>query len=123
MTLQSQFNNKLLLLISNAERTQQAYLKTLELIKSFFISESIDSELNRFFALKKNELNEFYIKFQKLVKQIEVIEKHKDIIISTENRNEKALKILDQYADSNSELFSEIQAIFIYLENKLKERR
>lgn len=122
MTLKSQFNNKLSLLFNNAERTKKAYLKTVDLIKSFFISESVDSDLNNLFARKKNELNEFYDKLSKLIEQIKAIEKHKDAITSSENKTEKALEIFDNLADVNSELFSEIQALFIHLENRLKER-
>lgn len=122
MSLRNQLKVKLLLTKETANKAELAYKYCLNLIKSYFLKEIIDDELNRIFALKKISLEENGKMFLQLLNYYKLFEEYIDIIFYNEKTAQNALVMLDELIEKFRNLTTEIQALIIYLENNLKER-
>ena len=121
MTLKEQLNKSLLSIEEKIGRAENASNKALELIKSFSAKEIINDELVRTFALKRRGLEDLNTKLLSLVSLTKAIKNHIEIISMKEASIKRALEILEKHEDRYINFTAEIQAISIFLENRLKE--
>ena len=122
MNLKTQINSKISRNKENIERTTQAQKHLYDLITSYFISEQINDELNRMFALRKLDVEDLNKILKVLIEQFKVIVKFKDIVIEKEQTVSRIIQILDKQDDKLISLISELKSITIYLANRLKEK-
>jgi len=122
MSLKNQLKEKLLLTKEIANTSELAYKYCFDLIKSYFIKEIIDNELNRTFALKKIALEENGKTLLTLLNYYKLFEEHIDIISSKEKTTQNALVLVDELIEKFRTVTIELQTLAIFLENKLKER-
>ena len=120
MSLRSQLEERLLLTKETANKSELAYKYCFNLIKSHFIKELLDDELNRTFALKKASLEDNGKVLLELLNYYKLFEDHKEIILSKETITQNALILLDELIEKFKNIIAEIQGLTIYLENKLK---
>ena len=120
MSLRSQLEERLLLTKETANKSELAYKYCFNLIKSHFIKELLDDELNRTFALKKASLEDNGKVLLELLNYYKLFEDHKEIILSKETITQNALILLDELIEKFKNMIAEIQGLTIYLENKLK---
>jgi len=122
MTLKNQLSDKLKFIDDKFSKVKSAYDFTFQLVRNFLTIESVNDDLNRLFALKKSYLEKVEQQIELLVAKYSTIKKHKEIIPSNELSLQNILNILDEYADELSNIISDLQAISIILENRLKEK-
>ena len=122
MNLKTQINSKISRNKENIERTTQAQKHLYDLITSYFISEQINDELNRMFALRKLDVEDLNKILKVIIEQFKVIVKFKDIVIEKEQTVSRIIQILDKQDDKLISLISELKSITIYLANRLKEK-
>lgn len=121
MSLRNQLEEKLLLVKEIANKSELAYKYCFNLIKSHFIKELLDNELNKTFALKKIALEDNGKMLLQLLGYYKLFKDHKEIILSKERITQNAMVLLDELIEKFKNLVAEIQGLTIYLENKLKE--
>lgn len=121
MSLKDQIANKFNRNKENIKRAKDEYKALFNKIKSFYISEQIDDEINRAFALKKTEVEDIKKKVKLITEQFRIITNYKEIILEDESKIHKATQILDEQNDKLSSLIAELKSISITLENRLKE--
>src|SRR3990167_1844233 len=111
MNLKTQINSKISRNKENIERTTQAQKHLYDLITSYFISEQINDELNRMFALRKLDVEDLNKILKVLIEQFKVIVKFKDIVIEKEQTVSRIIQILDKQDDKLISLISELKSI------------
>ena len=121
MTLENQLSNKLNLIKEKVNKAKSACNFTFELVKNYLIKESLNADLNRLFALKKAYLEKVKLQINLLEIKYKTIKRYKDIISTEASSLHDTLNVMDEYSDELSNIISELQAISIILENRLKE--
>lgn len=121
MTLKKLLNDKLLFVSKKIERADSAFHKVYKFIQNFVVSESLNNELIRVFALKKIILEDLHKKLNHLKLETKAIENHQEIISAKDYSLQKALEILEKHDNKYSDLIAELQAILVFLGHRIKE--
>lgn len=122
MNLKDQIKSKLDRNKENITRAEDEHKNLCNKIKYFFISEQLNDEVNRIFALKKSEIEDIGKRVKVLAEQFKIILNYKEIVLEDELKIHKAIQILDKQNDGLSFLIAELKSISIALENRLKQQ-
>ena len=121
MNLIEQFKLRLEQLDSKLNKIQLAFKYNSELVLTGLKTIELNDPARNVFAKYTFVLEETVSRIRELTNELGVFYKHKEIILTNDERVKKALYLLTKFEDKENDVLTTLQAMAIFLENLLNK--
>ena len=115
MDLKQRFESKLYSIEKKIVKAKQSISYLDKLIRQLIKNTKIE-EIKQIFIRKEIEINKTKILLAEYINEIQIYQKHKEIILSKEKIIVKAIQMLEEINDRVANLIATVQSMIIFLE-------